>query len=185
MTNPNTKIVNIVISTSLEHKVPLERLIMDLPNTEYNPEQFPGLIMKIREPRASFLIFSSGKVVCTGTKSLDEVELALERLVEYMKKVDVNVEIKPKIRVENVVASSDIDMKLDLNEIAVKLTNVEYEPEQFPGLVYKINDETGATFLIFGNGKIVCTGTKSDKDVHVAIKNLMVVFQKYDIKSYK
>ena len=82
--NAETKIVNIVISTSLEHKIPLERLIMDLPNTEYNPEQFPGLIMKIREPRASFLIFSSGKVVCTGTKSLDEVELALEKLIEYM-----------------------------------------------------------------------------------------------------
>ena len=89
--NPHTKIVNIVISTSLDHKIPLERLIMDLPNTEYNPEQFPGLIMKIREPRASFLIFSSGKVVCTGTKSLDEVELALERLIEYMKKVDIDI----------------------------------------------------------------------------------------------
>ena len=181
----NTKIVNIVISTSLEHKIPLERLIMDLPNTEYNPEQFPGLIMKSREPRASFLIFSSGKVVCTGTKSLEEVELALERLIEYMAKVDVKITVKPQVRVENVVASSDIDMKLDLNEIAIKLTNVEYEPEQFPGLVFKIQDETGATFLIFGNGKIVCTGTKSDKDVHVAIKNLLTVFKKYDVKSYK
>jgi transcription initiation factor TFIID TATA-box-binding protein len=183
--NPNTKIVNIVISTALEAKIPLERLIMDLPNTEYNPEQFPGLIMKIREPKSSFLIFSSGKVVCTGTKSLEEVDLAIERLIEYLKKVDIEISIKPKIRVENVVASSDIDMKLDLNEIAIKLTNVEYEPEQFPGLVYKINDETGATFLIFGNGKIVCTGTKSDKDVHIAIKNLMQVFKKYDVKSYK
>ncbi|MFT4244660.1 MAG: TATA-box-binding protein [Candidatus Woesearchaeota archaeon] len=183
--NTNTKIVNIVISTSLEHKIPLERLIMDLPNTEYNPEQFPGLIMKIREPKASFLIFSSGKVVCTGTKSLEEVDLALERLIEYMAKVDVKITVKPQVRVENVVASSDIDMKLDLNEIAIKLTNVEYEPEQFPGLVFKINDETSATFLIFGNGKIVCTGTKSDKDVHIAIKNLMTVFKKYDVKSYK
>lgn len=180
----NTKIVNIVISTSLEHKIPLERLIMDLPNTEYNPEQFPGLIMKIREPKASFLIFSSGKVVCTGTKSLAEVDLALERLIDYMLKVDIQIGIKPKIRVENVVASSDINMKLDLNEIAIKLTNVEYEPEQFPGLVFKIHDETGATFLIFGNGKIVCTGTKSDADVHVAIKNLLEVFKKYDVKSY-
>lgn len=185
MNNTKTKIVNIVISTSLEHKIPLERLIMDLPNTEYNPEQFPGLIMKIREPRASFLIFSSGKIVCTGTKSLEEVELAIEKLIEYMKKVDIKIIIKPKIRVENVVASSDIDMKLDLNEIAIKLTNVEYEPEQFPGLVFKIHDETGATFLIFGNGKIVCTGTKSDKDVHIAIKNLMEVLKNHGVKNYK
>jgi len=183
--NPNTRIVNIVISTDVKVKIPLERLIMDLPNTEYNPEQFPGLIMKVREPKSSFLIFSSGKIVCTGTKSLDEVDLAIERLIDYLRKVDIEITVKPVIRVENVVASSDIDMKLDLNEIAIKLTNVEYEPEQFPGLVYKINDETRATFLIFGNGKIVCTGTKSDKDVHIAIKNLMQVFKKYDVKSYK
>ena len=184
MDKANTKIVNIAVSTSLEHKIPLERLIMDLPNTEYNPETFPGLIMKIREPKATFLIFSSGKVVCTGTKSLSEAEYALERLKEYMRKVDVNVVVKLKIRVENVVASSDIGMKLDLNEIAIKLTNVEYEPEQFPGLVFKLNDETGATFLIFGNGKIVCTGTKSDKDVHVAIKNLLEVLKRHNVKSY-
>ena len=182
---PDTKIVNIVISTSLEHKIPLERLIMDLPNTEYNPEQFPGLIMKIREPKASFLIFSSGKVVCTGTKSIDSAKFALEKLIEYMAKVDIKITIKPKIRVENVVASSDIDMKLDLNEIAIKLTNVEYEPEQFPGLVFKIQDETKATFLIFGNGKLVCTGTKSDKHVHIAIKNLLEVLKRHRVKSYK
>ena len=181
----NTKIVNVVISTSLDHKIPLERLIMDLPNTEYNPEQFPGLIMKIREPKASFLIFSSGKVVCTGTKSLEEVEFAIQKLIEYLKKVDIEIKIKPKIRVENIVASSDIDMKLDLNEIAIKLNNVEYEPEQFPGLVFKINDETQATFLIFGNGKIVCTGTKSDKDVHIAIKNLLEVLKRHGVKNYK
>lgn len=185
MNELNTKIVNVVISTSLEHKIPLERLIMDLPNTEYNPEQFPGLIMKIREPKASFLIFSSGKVVCTGTKSLDEVEAAIQKLIEYMKKVDIEITIKPVVRVENMVASSDINMKLDLNEIAIKLTNVEYEPEQFPGLVFKIHDETGATFLIFGNGKIVCTGTKTDKDVHIAIKNLLIILKKHNVKNYK
>jgi transcription initiation factor TFIID TATA-box-binding protein len=181
----NTKIVNIVISTSLEHKIPLERLIMDLPNTEYNPEQFPGLIMKIKDPKASFLIFSSGKVVCTGTKSLDDVDLALQRLIEYMRKVDIIITIKPEVTIQNIVASSDIDMKLDLNELAIKLSNVEYEPEQFPGLVFKINDETHATFLIFGNGRIVCTGTKSDKSVYVAIKNLVTVLEKYKIKNYK
>ena len=158
---------------------------MDLPNTEDNPEQFPGLIMKIREPKASFLIFSSGKVVCTGTKSLEEVDEALQKLIGYMKKVDIDIIIKPVVRVENIVASSDIDMKLDLNEIAIKLNNVEYEPEQFPGLVFKIHDETKATFLIFGNGKIVCTGTKSDKDVFIAIKNLLEVLNRHGVKNYK
>ncbi len=181
----NTKIVNMVVSTSLEHKIPLEKLIMVLPNTEYNPEQFPGLIMKIKEPKASFLIFSSGKVVCTGTKSMEEVNLAILKLIEYMKKIDIEIKIKPKVQIVNMVASSDIDMKLDLNEIAIKLNNVEYEPEQFPGLVFEINDETKATFLIFGNGKIVCTGTKSDKDVFIAIENLLQILKTHDVKNYK
>jgi transcription initiation factor TFIID TATA-box-binding protein len=180
-----TKIVNIVISTSVEHKIPLERLITDLPNTEYNPEQFPGLIMKIKDPSASFLVFSSGKIVCTGTKTLDEVDLAMEKLILYLKKVDIKITIKPVITIQNVVASSDINMKLDLNELAIKLQNVEYEPEQFPGLVFKIKDDTRATFLIFGNGKIVCTGTKSDKDVHVAIKNLITILDKCKITNHK
>ncbi len=180
-----TKIVNLVVSTSLEHKIPLNKLIMNLPNTEYNPEQFPGLIMKIREPKSSFLIFSSGKTVCTGTKSLKEAEEAIKKLIENLKKVDININIKPKIKVVNIVASSDLDMKLDLNEIAVKLTNIEYEPEQFPGLVLKVYDKIKSTFLIFGNGKIVCTGTKNDKEVEKAIENLKEIFKKNNIKNYK
>ena len=183
MESPNTKIVNIVISTSLEHKIPLERLIMDLPNTEYNPEQFPGLIMKIREPRASFLIFSSGKVVCTGTKSLEEVEEALVRLIDYMRKVDIEIKIKPKVRVENVVASSDINMKLDLNEIAIKLTNVEYEPEQFPGLIHRMLDPK-TVILVFSSGKLVCTGGKTEKDVYRSVNLLHSLLEEKDLMIY-
>ncbi len=180
-----TKIVNTVVSTSLEHKIPLDKLIMVLPNTEYNPEQFPGLIMKIKEPKSTFLIFSSGKIVCTGTKSLKEAELAIKKVIEFLKKVDVNIKIKPKITVENIVASSDLDMKLDLNELAIKLTNIEYEPEQFPGLVLKVYDDVKATFLIFGNGKIVCTGTKSDEEVDKAIENLKKILKEHNIRNYK
>lgn len=181
----NTRIVNLVVSTSLEHKIPLDTLIMNLPNTEYNPEQFPGLIMNIRDPKSSFLIFSSGKVICTGTKSVDEAKVAIDRLIDNLKKVDVHINERPDINVENIVASSDLDMKLDLNEIAIKLSNIEYEPEQFPGLVLKIYEGVKSTFLIFGNGKIVCTGTKDDKEVDKAIENLKEIFRKQGIKNYK
>lgn len=180
-----TRIVNLVVSTSLEHKIPLDKLIMNLPNTEYNPEQFPGLIMKIKEPNSNFLIFSSGKIVCTGTKSVDVANEAIKKLIELLKKVDVEITITPKVRVENIVASSSLDMKLDLNEIAVKLTNIEYEPEQFPGLVFKVYEDVPATFLIFGNGNIVCTGTKDDRDVYKAIDNLIEIFKRSQIKNHK
>ena len=64
------KIVNIVATASLERAIPLVKLAEALPNTEYNPEQFPGLVMRIKDPKTSALIFSSGKIVCTGAKSM-------------------------------------------------------------------------------------------------------------------
>ena len=166
------KIVNIVVSTSLETDVPLEKMAATLSNTEYNPEQFPGLVLRIREPKTSALIFSSGKVVCTGAKSMDKVKEAIEQIKISVKKVGVKPIEDPKITIQNIVASGNIGLDLNLNVLAMKLENTEYEPEQFPGLVYKLMDAK-ATFLLFSNGKIVCTGTKSEEDVHNAIDALI------------
>ena len=73
------KVVNIVVSSSLEHDIPLEKMAATLSNTEYNPEQFPGLVIRIKEPKTSALIFSSGKIVCTGARSMDKVEESIKR----------------------------------------------------------------------------------------------------------
>jgi transcription initiation factor TFIID TATA-box-binding protein len=162
------KIVNIVCSTSLEHDVHLVKLAETLPNTEYNPEQFPGLVMRIREPKTSALIFSSGKIVCTGARSMVKVRESINQIIKAVAKIGVKVTIVPKITVQNMVGSGDIHMDLNLNELALKLENAEYEPEQFPGLVYKLPN-TRATFLLFSNGKIVCTGTKSESKLKEAV----------------
>lgn len=171
------RVVNIVVSTSLEHDIPLEKMAAVLSNTEYNPEQFPGLVIRIKDPKTSALIFSSGKVVCTGAKSLDKVEESIQQIIESLKKINVNITITPKITVQNIVASGSIGMDLNLNKLAMKLDNTEYEPEQFPGLVYKLM-EAKATFLLFSNGKIVCTGTKSETEVHHAVDKLVEVLKK-------
>ena len=173
----NIKVVNIVVSTSLEHDIPLEKMAAVLSNTEYNPEQFPGLVIRIKDPKTSALIFSSGKVVCTGAKSIDKVEESLEQIKESLKKININITIKPKITIQNIVASGSIGMDLNLNKLAMKLENTEYEPEQFPGLVYKLM-EAKATFLLFSNGKIVCTGTKSKEQVDTAVEKLIEVLKK-------
>ena len=174
----NVEIVNIVISTSLEHDVNLEKMAASLANTEYNPEQFPGLVLRIREPKSTALIFSSGKVVCTGARSLEKVDEAILKVIEAVGKIGVKVKIKPEITVQNMVASGAVNMNLNLNQLAIKLSNTEYEPEQFPGLVYKL-PKGRATFLLFSNGKIVCTGTKSVDEVHKCtdqlVKNLKKV----------
>src|SRR3990167_4684298 len=171
-TKRDIKVVNIVVSTSLKHDIPLEKMAATLSNTEYNPEQFPGLVIRIKEPKTSALIFSSGKVVCTGARSMDKVEESIKKIIKSLEKINIKITIKPEIQIQNIVASGTVGMDLNLNTLAMKLENTEYEPEQFPGLVYKL-PEAKATFLLFSNGKVVCTGTKSEQEVHQALDKLI------------
>jgi len=173
------KIQNIVATTALNQDVPLIKLAETLPNTEYNPEQFPGLVMRIKEPKTSALVFSSGRIVCTGAKSMAKVRESINVIIKNVGKIKVKVKGKPKIHVQNMVASGSVGMDLNLNLLAMELEHTEYEPEQFPGLVYKLPG-TRATFLLFSNGKIVCTGTKSEPDLHEAIDKLVVVLKKFN-----
>ncbi len=166
------KIQNIVATTSLNTKVPLVKLMRSQSNTEYNPEQFPGLVLRIKKPKSAVLVFSSGNLVCTGTKSIVQVKEVIVQVIKQLRKIGVKVKGKPKINVQNIVASGAIKYMLNLNEITLSLENTEYEPEQFPGLVYKL-DEPNATFLLFSNGKLVCTGTKNRRQLDEAMKQLL------------
>jgi transcription initiation factor TFIID TATA-box-binding protein len=179
-TKSNSKdieIVNIVVSSDLKHDVPLEKMAATLSNTEYNPEQFPGLVLRIKEPKTSALIFSSGKIVCTGARTMGQVDEAIQKIIKSLEKINVKITIKPEVTIQNMVASGSVGMDLNLNKLAIKLENTEYEPEQFPGLVYKLN-EAKATFLLFSNGKVVCTGTKSEDEVRAALDKLIVNLKK-------
>jgi transcription initiation factor TFIID TATA-box-binding protein len=171
------RIVNIVVSSSLEKDIPLEKMAATLPNTEYNPEQFPGLVLRIKDPKTSALIFSSGKIVCTGARTLADVDRSVLSIIKSLKKLNITVTIKPEITVQNIVASGSIGMDLNLNVLGLKLPQTEYEPEQFPGLVHKLKG-TNATFLLFSNGKIVCTGTKTEEQVNEATDKLIENLQK-------
>ena len=122
------------------------------------------------------IIFSSGKVVCTGARNMKDVNEAIKKIIKSLQKINVNITIEPKINIQNIVASGSVGMDLNLNTLAMKLPNTEYEPEQFPGLVYKLGGKessTNATFLLFSNGKIVCTGTTSEEAVHKALDQLI------------
>ncbi len=165
------KVQNIVATTSLEKEVSLTKLARVQPNTEYNPDTFPGLVLRIKKPKSAVLVFNSGNLVCTGTKSIGQVREVIQQVIKQLKKIGVNVTIKPKINVQNIVASGSINLKLNLNLLSLELENTEYEPEQFPGLVYKL-DEPPATFLLFSNGKLVCTGTKDKSQLDDSIKQL-------------
>lgn len=162
---------NIVATASLGKPVTLTKLARSQSNTEYNPEQFPGLVLRIKKPKSAVLVFSSGNLVCTGTKSVQQVKEVIEQVIKQLAKIGVKITDKPKITVQNIVASGSIDVDLNLNILALELENTEYEPEQFPGLVYKLDDPT-TTFLLFSNGKLVCTGTKSRQQLDQAMEQL-------------
>ena len=149
----------------------MTKLARSQSNTEYNPEQFPGLVLRIKEPKSAVLVFSSGNLVCTGTKSVAQVKQVIDAVIKQIAKIGIKITDKPKITVQNIVASGSIDFSLNLNFLALQLENTEYEPEQFPGLVYKLADPP-ATFLLFSNGKLVCTGTKNKQQLEESMKQL-------------
>ena len=167
------RIENVVASTSLGDELDLQSIALGLDGAEYEPEQFPGLIYRLKSPKTAILLFRSGKVVCTGAKSMREVEKSIETVAQQIKKSGQKINMHPKIEVQNIVASSDLESEINLNAIAVTLglDRVEYEPEQFPGLVCRI-DEPKVVVLLFGSGKLVCTGARKPSDVEVAVKKI-------------
>ncbi|PIN90529.1 TATA-box-binding protein [Candidatus Pacearchaeota archaeon CG10_big_fil_rev_8_21_14_0_10_34_76] len=182
------KVQNIVATSSLGKPVSLTKLARSQSNTEYNPEQFPGLVLRVKEPKSAVLVFSSGNLVCTGTKSVAQVKEVIEQVIKQLAKIGVKITDKPKITVQNIVASGNINVDLNLNILALELENTEYEPEQFPGLVYKLDKPT-TTFLLFSNGKLVCTGTKSKQELDAAMeqlnKNIKEVLKRIESKKRK
>ena len=177
------KVQNIVATASLEKQISLTKLAKSNSDLEYNPETFPGLILRVKKPKSAVLVFSSGNLVCTGTKSIAQVKKVIQAVIKQLKKINVKITTKPKITVQNIVASGTINLKLNLNFLALEMQNTEYEPEQSPGLVYKLG-EPNATFLLFSNGKLVCTGTKNKQQLEFSMAQLLKNV-KTALKNYK
>lgn len=165
------KIQNLVASVDLKVKIPLNEILANLEEAEYEPEQFPGLVYRLQEPRVSSLIFQSGKIICLGNKSKVAAKKAIDKIVSRLRKVGVSAPRKYQMKIVNIVVTDDLGKELDLGEMAFQLEDSEYEPEQFPGLVYRIYDPK-VSFLLFSSGRIVCAGAKTMRDVKSAISKL-------------
>jgi len=172
---PEVIVENIVASTSFSDKLDLDVIAQSLEEAEYEPEQFPGLVYRLSHPKTATLLFRSGKANCTGAKNIEDVRTTINIIAEKLKKLGVEVykDADIVIVIQNIVAISDLHGELNLNEVAMALglENVEYEPEQFPGLVYRIK-EPRVAMLLFGSGKIVCTGARKITDVSLAVEKL-------------
>ena len=177
---PEFVITNMVASASLGLELDLYSLAQKIKEIEYEPEQFPGAILKFKEPKASLLLFKNGKVVCVGCKKRALIEKTIEKTVKmltpYAKKIFTKK--KPKIEITNIVASAALGLELDLYRIASKVKDVEYEPEQFPGAILKFKDPK-ASLLLFKNGKVICAGAKNEKEIRIVLRKAKTLLEKY------
>lgn len=125
------------------------------------------------QPKSAVLLFRSGKLVCTGTRTIDDAKKVITGIVRTLRKHNLDVIAKPEIHVQNIVASADLGTKIELVKIAMTfgVERIEYEPEQFPGLVYRVKDPK-VVMLLFTSGKIVCTGGTNIGDVKLAVEKL-------------
>jgi transcription initiation factor TFIID TATA-box-binding protein len=151
----------------------LTKLALNLNGAEYEPETFPGLVYRIKDPKTATLLFRSGKLVCTGATNLEQVKKAVKIVVESIRKAGVKIDKVPPVQVQNIVASADLGQPVNLSSVVITLglDRVEYEPEVFPGLVYRLT-EPKVVILLFGSGKLVCTGAKVPEDVETAVENI-------------
>jgi len=174
------RIENVVTCATLDQKIDLNAVVRGNPGVKYDPKTFPGLVYRLKRPKTSILIFRTGKMVCTGAKSSKEAKRAIKKVVRELKNSGIIIPGKPEIKVVNMVASANLGGLIDLERSAYSLGRTMYEPEQFPGLIYRV-DLPRVVFLIFASGKIVCTGATKEEDIYKAVENLHQDLEKNDL----
>ena len=164
-------IVNLVASSNLNATLDLYNLAVSIPNIEYEPEQFPGAILKLKEPKVSMLLFKNGKVICSGASSELQIAQAIRKASKLIHGIQKQVKVQKTVKynVVNLVATAALNQNLDLFQTAMDLYNVEYEPEQFPGAILRIADPK-LTLLLFKNGKMICAGAKKESLLRKGLK---------------
>ncbi len=179
----NVNVENVVATATLGQKIDLLAIMEAFRDVEYRPKKFPGLVFRLKKPKTTTLIFSTGKMVCTGAKSKKMARSAVEKVVRELKDKGIFILGKPEIVVQNIVATANVHGLVDLEAAADILDNVMYEPDQFPGLIYRMGDPK-VVILVFASGKLVCTGGKSAEMVGVAVAKLHGILEDYGLIYY-
>jgi transcription initiation factor TFIID TATA-box-binding protein len=134
-------------------------------------------------PKTATLIFSSGKMVCTGAKSEEQAIKAVKTVVQRLRKGGIDIKNEPEIEIQNIVASASLGGRVHLEEAARQLPRSMYEPEQFPGLIHRMQDPK-TVILLFASGKLVCTGAKKEEEVYRAVNNLHALLESKNLMIY-
>ena len=191
------KLQNIVSTANLGCQLKLRQIALQARNAEYNPKRFAAVIMRIKEPKTTALIFSSGKMVCTGAKSEEDSKKASRKYAKIIRSLGFPVEFK-EFKVQNIVGSCDVKFQISLSKLNMKLGKLNmssdngsnknkkyichYEPEIFPGLIYHML-QPEIVLLIFVSGKIVLTGAKEREEIYDAFKKIYPVLYKFRLEN--
>lgn len=172
-------IQNVVATTNLDVQLDLKCIALRARNAEYNPKRFAAVIMRIRDPKTTALIFSSGKIVVTGAKSEKDSSRASRKYAKIVHKLGYDKAKFKEFTVQNIVASCDVHFPVCLEALAYSHNNFcSYEPELFPGLIYRMM-KPKIVLLIFVSGKVVLTGAKVREDIYEAFDNIYAVLQAF------
>ncbi|CAK9779426.1 unnamed protein product [Cutaneotrichosporon oleaginosum] len=171
---------NIVATVNLECRLDLKTIALHARNAEYNPKRFAAVVMRIRDPKTTALIFASGKMVVTGAKSEDDSRLASRKYARIIQKLGFDAKFA-EFKIQNIVGSCDVKFPIRLEGLAFSHGAFSsYEPELFPGLIYRMI-KPKVVLLIFVSGKIVLTGAKVREEIYMAfnqIYSVLVEFRK-------
>ena len=182
-TKPVIDIVNVVASATIDQKLDLADIQKKFPDVEWNPEQFPGAVFRLKNPRTATLLFRTGKMVCTGAKSEALAKEAVAKVVKMLRKNKIKIKKDAVVTIQNIVSSINLGGKVHLEQTARTLPRSMYEPEQFPGVIHRML-EPKTVILIFASGKLVCTGAKTAKDVQRSVNNLHSMLEEKGLMIY-
>ena len=182
-TKPMISVVNVVASASVDQKLDLNEITKTFPDVEYHPDVFPGLVYRLKTPKSATLIFSSGKMVCTGSKSEELAKKAVKTVVQQLRKGGIKVKKDAVVSIQNIVSSINLGGKVNLEQAARTLPRSMYEPEQFPGLIHRMLDPK-TVILIFASGKLVCVGAKLEKEIHRSVHQIHSLLEEKDLMVY-
>ena len=161
-------------------KIDLLAIMKNFRNVEYRPKRFPGLVFRLKRPKTATLIFTTGKMVCTGSKSSKLAKRAVKKVVKQLRKADFIIRDMPDVVIQNIVASADLSSQIDLETATDILDNTMYEPEQFPSLIYRMA-EPKVVLLLFTSGKLVITGAKTEEQVNIAVDKIRAILTEYGL----
>ena len=162
---------NIVSSVKLNQEIDIEMISTRFRDVNYNANKFPGINIRFKQPKCVVLLFKNGKMVITGLKYFDHVPIILDKVLEKLKNIGIVIKEKPDYEIVNIVSTLNFMQKINLDRASLELYSTIYEPEVFPGIIFRIT-EPKCVFLIFSSGKVVLTGLKFEKDIIPAIKIL-------------